>query len=94
MRHVSMKSVNFLDLETVAAYTARFPLEGKSQEEDSGPLISKLTSPNPNPSCYLQSPHLFHGEHQSLDTGSTKVRAALLDTFLARLKALKDIPFL
>lgn len=83
MRHVSMKSVNFLDLETMVAHTGRAPLEGEVTGRRCWAIhlltvFSLLASPNPNPSCYLQFPHLSHGVHQSLDTGNTKVRAAAL----------------
>lgn len=85
MRHVSMKSVNFLDLETVVAHTGRAPLEGQSQEMVGHLSLNCLFFPgfpNPNHSCYLQSLQLFHGVPQSLNT-SIRVRVALPEPFLS-----------
>lgn len=80
-----MKSVNFLDLETVVAHTVRTPLEGQSQEMAGHISLNRLFFPgfpNPNPSCCLQSPHLFHGVQQSLNT-SIRVRVALPEPSLS-----------
>lgn len=42
MRHVSMKSMNFLDLETVVAHTGRASLgRGGLQEKEGGPFTQK-----------------------------------------------------
>jgi hypothetical protein len=57
MRHVSMKSMNFLDLEVVGAYTGRAPLEGEGARGRAGAIHSQTTltfllaSPYLNPTC-------------------------------------------
>lgn len=68
-----MKSVNFLDLETVVVHAGRAPFEGEVtgrrwQATSVYTVLALPASPKPNPSSHVQSPHLFHGVHQSLHT--------------------------